>query len=424
MKTHSDWLLRELPHLVASGVLDAAAAERLRAHYAARADGRNRWGRVLFPVLGGLLIGLGSILLVAHNWDDWPRSTRLGLALTPLLLGQLACVWTVLEAPLSRAWREASAAFTALAFAAALALVGQVYHFAGDLDRFLLTCALATLPLVYILDASLAAMLCAGAFTAWAYVMPDPEAPVWMVLVLFALLLPHAGHVMRRDADGLRSVALNAVLIPAFFAAILAGFPNVPRLVLWWLAEAGAILVMLEALRETRAPLWRRPLVLYGGGAVAVAALVGSFPEIWRGWSWYLRPQQLPMVWALLTAGLAWLVVLSFRAWRRGHWLAAMQAFPAVVMALAAPIDSRAPAMALAALLSAYLLVLGLGTFRAGVRHRDAGLATRGLVLIALLVLLRFVDAEWSFTARGIAFVVTGMFFTVATLWLRRRMQG
>ena len=38
--THGRWLREQLPQLVAAGVLDAATAERLRAHYDAEAQGR------------------------------------------------------------------------------------------------------------------------------------------------------------------------------------------------------------------------------------------------------------------------------------------------------------------------------------------------------------------------------------------------
>lgn len=425
MKAHADWLLHELPGLVERGVLDAAAAERLRAHYAGAAAQPGFWGRVLFPVLGAVLIGLGIVLLVAHNWDQLSRGTRLGLAAAPLLAGQLACAWTLLRASSSRAWREGSAAFTALAFAAALALVSQIYHFPGDLDRYLLTCSLVALPLVYLLDASLLAALCAAGFTGWAFASPDRDTSLFAVVGLFALLVPHLWQQARREPQGPRLSLTLAALVPLFFAATLYGLPHLPRLSLWWLAQFGAILVMLESQRAGSVlPLWRRPLAVYGGSATIVAALIGSFPDNWRDWSWSLRPEQLPQAWVFLGAGLAVLAVLTWRAWQRGDRLSALQAFPALLMALVASADSRALAVVLALLLSVYVLVLGLALIRHGMQARQTATATRGLFLITLLVLLRFVDTEWSFTARGIAFMLIGAAFLAVNLWLRRRVRG
>lgn len=422
MKAHTDWLVRELPRLVDAGVVDAPAAERLRAHYAAAAGTQGFWGRVLFPVLGALLVGLGILLLVAHNWDQLSRGARLALAFAPLLAGQLACSWTLLRAPTSRAWREGSAAFTALAFAAALALVSQIYHLPGDLDRYLLTCSLIALPLVYVLDASLVAVLCAAGFSGWAFASPDRGTSLFTIVGLFALLAPHVWGQARREPQGLRLSLLLAALVPLFFAAVLDGLPHLPRLGLWWLAELGAILVTVEALRVRAAlPLWRCPLALYGGSATALAALIGSFPDVWRDGWWALSQQQLPQAWALLGAGLALLAVLAWRAWQRGNRLSAVQAFPALLISVVATTDSRPLAVMLALLLSAYLLALGLALIRHGIQARETGLATRGLFLITLLVLLRFVDTEWSFTARGVAFVLIGTLFIAANLRLRRR---
>ncbi|MEW6169820.1 MAG: DUF2157 domain-containing protein, partial [Pseudomonadota bacterium] len=422
MKPHADWLLRELPRLVETGVLDEAAAGRLRAHYAAAAA-QAGWGRVLFPVLGALLVGLGVILLVAHNWDGYTRTQRLVAAFLPLLAGQFACLWTLLKASGSVAWRESTALFTGLAFAAALALVGQIFHFPGDLDRYLLACGLVALPLVYLLDASLLAVLCAAAFAGWSFAYPRADPSVFAVLALFALLAPQLWRMQRRDAAGLRTALLTAALVPLFFAAVYAALPAISRLGLWWLAELGGLRVMIEALRPGAAPLWRRPLAIYGALGTALAALIGSFPDVWRNWHWATEPTALPQAWLLLGAGLAVLAVLAWRAWRARQRLAAMQALPAFAMAVVAPLESQPLAVALALLFTAYVLVLGLALVRDGMARRDSGAATRGLFLIALLVLLRFIDSDWSFTARGVAFVLVGAAFIAASLWLRRRVS-
>ncbi|MFA5941994.1 MAG: DUF2157 domain-containing protein [Sinimarinibacterium sp.] len=423
MRTQSEWLLRELPRLVDAGVLDAAAAARLRAHYAVATVAQGRWGAVLFPLLGALLIGLGLVLLVAHNWDQLSRPLRLFVAFTPLLLGQLACAWSLLKAPQSRAWHESSSTFCALAFAAALALVGQIFHFPGDLDRYLLTCALLAVPLVYLLDASLLAVLCGLGFFGWAAAAPDRDAQVWTIFGLFALLGPHLWRLARREPDGLRLTLALAALVPLFFAATIAVFWDQARLALWWLAQFGGLLVVVDAQRIGPELSLRRPLAVYGGATSAVAALIGSFPDVWRDQFWTRHADQLAANWAFLAAGLALLVVLAWRAWQRGAHRLALQMLPAALFALAAGIDGRALAVLFALLMSAYVLVLGLATIRHGMQTRQSGLATRGLGLIALLVLLRFVDTEWSFTARGVAFVLCGATFIAVHLWLRRRIR-
>ena len=240
------WLLEQLPALVREGILDADSAERLRARYAMAANGGGV-SRVLLATLGAVLVGLGLILLAAHNWGDWSRATRLTASLAPMLVAQVG-VFTLLRWPaVAGVWREPVAAFAVLAFALALAMVGQIFHLPGDLDRYLLTCAALALPLVYLLHASLAAALYALALLGAVAADGVPSGHPLAVVAAYALLVPHLLRLWREDAAGARFVLLSTLLIPLLFANVLLSLPNVPRLGLWWLAGFGALLVLLDA---------------------------------------------------------------------------------------------------------------------------------------------------------------------------------
>ncbi|MEQ9736440.1 MAG: DUF2157 domain-containing protein, partial [Algiphilus sp.] len=167
MKRGPEWLQQELPRMQAEGVIDAAVAARLRAYCVAHSAPPRRWIWPLFGALGALLVGFGVVLLLAHNWDGLSRGARMLIAFAPLALGQGACLWALMRADSSSHWREATGAFTALAFAAALALVGQMYHLSSDLDGYLLSCALLALPLAYVLRALSVLLLSAAALLGW-----------------------------------------------------------------------------------------------------------------------------------------------------------------------------------------------------------------------------------------------------------------
>lgn len=416
-------MLEQLPLLLREGVIDAASAERLRQHYAPIATtGDGHISRLLFAALGAILVGLGLILLAAHNWGDWSRGMRLGVSLVPLLLSQVA-VYTVLRKPRTEAfWREPTAAFCALAFALALAMVGQIFHLPGDLGAYLLTCAALALPLVYLLHSGLAAMLYGAAvLAAVAADAPFDRHPL-VVVAAFALLGPFLRRNWREHPLAARTVLPLIALLPMLFAAVLMSLADTSRLGLWWLAVFGALLVMLDArFAPTASSLWRRPLAAYGTLAVAVAALLGSFAEAWRG----IPPSasaSLAQAWLLLFSALGFALWLAVAAARQRHWSVALQVLPAVLMSLLVVFDTRPWAPLLAWLLSAVVLVIALAMLREGLHDRHWGAATRGLFLICMLVLLRFLDGDWSFTVRGLVFVITGAAFLAASLWLRRRM--
>jgi len=96
------WLYRELPKLINKGILTDATANRLH-HYYGRAASPNK-KIVLFIIcgtLGALLIGLGIILLVGHNWEQLPRLLRAILSIALLAIGQAFAFWVLLKRPKS-----------------------------------------------------------------------------------------------------------------------------------------------------------------------------------------------------------------------------------------------------------------------------------------------------------------------------------
>ncbi|MCX6996227.1 MAG: DUF2157 domain-containing protein [Kiritimatiellaeota bacterium] len=168
-KQSIQWLYDELPRLVAQGLLTPEADARLRAHYGPVAPARPaRLAVIIFGVLGALLIGAGIILVLAHNWEDLSRPVRAGLSFLPLVLAQGLAAWTMCNRPQSLAWREGAGALLFLMIGASISLVAQTYNISGDRPRFLLTWALLGLPVVYLLNAVVPALLYLWGLTEWA----------------------------------------------------------------------------------------------------------------------------------------------------------------------------------------------------------------------------------------------------------------
>ncbi len=103
---------------------------------------------VVVNVLGALLVSLGIILLVAHNWDDLSRFSKTIFAFIPLLVGQGMCAYTLIKKKNSAAWRECSAVVLFFAIATSISLVSQTYHISGTMSGFLLTWMLLAAPVI------------------------------------------------------------------------------------------------------------------------------------------------------------------------------------------------------------------------------------------------------------------------------------
>ena len=202
------WVLGELPTLLEGGVIDGATAERLRRHYEAAAGPSRNWALTIFGLLGGTLVGLGVILLLAHNWADLSRAARTALAFAPLVAAQLLAVWILRTGKTSAAWREGVGLFWTLAVGSAIALVAQTYHIPGDAGRFALTWMLLALPIVYLLNATGPALVYLAGITFWAIDAQSNGGQALPFWPLAALILPHVVAAARGNPYAARPALL------------------------------------------------------------------------------------------------------------------------------------------------------------------------------------------------------------------------
>ncbi|MGH8442528.1 MAG: DUF2157 domain-containing protein [Nevskiaceae bacterium] len=434
MQKEAAWLLEELTQLIGKEVIDEATAARLRAHYAAaakEAGSRLGWGMILLATGGAALVGLGIILIFAHNWENWTPDVRVGLSLLPLLAGQGASAWALRRG--DRVWSEAAGLFTAIAIGASIALIAQTYQMGGDLPRFLLTWLLLAIPLVYLLDSSAVASLCwllalgwtmAGAH--WMWGRAHEEVPgalrLPLFLILFALPLPHLLRHIRLDPAGARvawmlRTALAAVAIGLVFVGH-SDYRDALFLVYASLAATAALAGQRYFAGVHGA--WGNPLRSVGRFGVFLLAVIATSDDALRELDWPLQSSLLVL--PLVLGGAAgWLAWLEFGA---GDRLLAplLGVFAPVMFLLPLLADSSTP---LAVILAhAYALALAAAMIRTGLTRAQFGLANQGVALIAAMILVRFFDSDLSYVVRGVGFIVTGAGFFVATLWLRRRVKA
>jgi hypothetical protein len=433
MTKEASWLLDELPGLVQKGVVDEATAARLRAHYAAAAGpARLGWGLVLLATGAAALVGLGIILIFAHNGANWTPEVRVGLSLLPLLAGQGAAAWALRNG--ERAWCEAAGLFTALAAGASIALIAQTYQMGGDLPRFLLTWLLLALPLVYLLDASAVAALCwllalgwtvAGGYWWWGFGRSVEDVPgalrLPLFLVLFALPLPHLLRHIRLDRAGARVAWLLRTALVSFAIGLVFVGPrdHADALLLIYASLAAAAALAGQRYFSGVHGAWGNPLRSLGRFGVFCILLVATSDDALRTIEW---PRSTLMLLPLLLGGAAaWLAWQEFRG---GDRLLAPLLGSLALFVWLEPMLMRASVPFTMVLAHLYALAFAGAMIRTGLARSQLGLANQGAALIAALILVRFFDSEFSYVVRGVGFIVTGAAFFAATLWLRRRVRA
>ncbi|NLV39658.1 MAG: DUF2157 domain-containing protein [Candidatus Hydrogenedentes bacterium] len=415
------WLWKELPGLVAAGVMDEETADRLRRHYGppGQAVGRS----LLMGVLAGLgaaCVGLGVILIFAHNWDSLPRSAKTGLAFAPLLFGQALAAWVIVRRGDSWAWREGAAAWWVLSVGACIALVSQTWHIQGELDDFLLTWLVLGIPAAHLLNSSTAIVLALAGILSWtAYQGANGAsslAPLYWTLM--AAVLPHLWWAARRGVAARVAVvtpALAATMIPGLL--IILGKTGVPMAAFGVVSAVTSLWVFLRvsAERETRTG----SLLV---AVLAVTALTMTFRDMHRT-RWF-NADQLDD--AMVTVGVCIaLAALSALTVRRNLSLFGKADIPVLLMvpvtALSWPFAAydlgEIPSLAMNLLVAAAGLSWILLGFRDGLFLR----MNSGLALLAALMACRFFDSDIGLLAKGVAFVGAGAAFLVVNLLAGRR---
>jgi uncharacterized membrane protein len=148
----------DIKELVEEQVISNEVATNIENYYKyKKSDSPNRLFTV-FAVLGSTLVGLGIILILAHNWDDFSRSIKTIFAFGPLIIGQLIVGYTILKKE-STTWKEASSVFLFFAVGASMALVSQIYNIPGNFSSYMLTWILLCTPLIYLLKSNASAIL-------------------------------------------------------------------------------------------------------------------------------------------------------------------------------------------------------------------------------------------------------------------------
>ncbi|WKN43562.1 DUF2157 domain-containing protein [Tunicatimonas pelagia] len=197
-------LRKDLQELREAEVISADTEAQIRQYYRRKSDASGNRLFVVFGILGAILVGLGIILIIAHNWDVFPRSVKTIFAFLPLLVGQGIGVFTLLKRNNRTAWREGGAVSLFFAIGGSISLVSQIYNIPGNLSSFLFTWMLLALPLVYLLRSSVTSLLYiigstyyAVQMSYWSYITP----PAYLYWLLLLLIVPYYYRLHRANPD-------------------------------------------------------------------------------------------------------------------------------------------------------------------------------------------------------------------------------
>ncbi|HEY9048923.1 MAG TPA: DUF2157 domain-containing protein [Ohtaekwangia sp.] len=419
----SKTILKELPELVEANVIPEETADRIRAYYAQKEDPTPNRLIIVFGILGALLVALGIILIVAHNWDDFSKPVRLFFALLPMLAGQVLCGYTLIRKQASVAWRESASAFLFLSLAAAIAIVSQVYNIEGTLAGFLFIWMLLGFPIIYIMQSSITSLLYIIGITWYASELSYfhyPYETAWWYWGFLALVLPHY-YLLYRDRIASNFFTFHSWLLAISVTIVLGMFGN-------WLEEiitlvyinAFCIFILIGQWEKIAARrLINNGFLIVGSLGLISLLLFLSFDVFWEEAGSTRLLHAYPFWISFIGAG-ALLVMLGQKlsfAKLNVKSYAFIAIFILYAIGLGEPFIPQA-------LDNIILFVFGVFTIRDGAQQNRLSVLNYGLLILTALIVCRFFDLDMSFVVRGLLFVLVGSGFFVANLWMVRKRKA
>lgn len=420
------WFLEELPKLREAGVIDSGTEANLQKHYReqlAAAPSPQKYFLLALSIVGSVLIAGGIILLFNYNWDMLSKPTRIAIAFLPVALGAALSFYTLI-AGRSQVWREGSAVLTSAGTAVAIALLSQIYHTGGTLSEFMTLVLLLTLPLIYIFDSvALATLYAAGLFMTLGSWREPTLLP--MAFGLLAGILPFAGWHLLREKSPYRIWMRYLAMVFAVFALAAFGGKYSLGLILYTVCAVFMLASMRP--RDNRERMFRNPwlpasffflLVLLSIGTCAGGRIfdITRHRETSEGILYFWLAE------GGFLLGFALLFIRDYLCKRMDFHRLMM-----LVLILAALLGTlleayEADRIYMRVVLIAYMGVLGVTLLMRGCRETGMLTFNGGLLMCALLIGLRFFDADIGLPTRAIGFIVLGLGFIGANVLFSRKL--
>ena len=404
-------LIKELPELVENEVISQDVATKIERYYLSKInDNPNRLFTV-FGVLGSILVGLGIILILAHNWDNFSKTIKTGFAFAPLIIGQILVGFSILKKK-SQTWKEASGVFLFFAVGSSIAMVSQIYNIPGNFANYMLLWILLCAPLVYLLKSHALALLHLIYATIYAcnYGYAYGGKAPWLFLVLILLLLPYYIKLIQSRSKANITSIFNWLLPLSFVITLGAFITNFDELIfLSYIILFGLFYNLGKLPVFNNLKLRQNGYLVLGSLGTVVLLLIASFRWVWDD---VLRivsfsGKETSLVTVLFVTSLCVLIYLFLKKqvdkFNLFHFIFIIM----TILFFVGLTNDITPTI----ISNILILILGINAIKIGIDKMHFGVLNYGLVIIAALIFCRFFDTNMSFVIRGLLFVIVGIGF-------------
>ncbi len=421
-------ILKDLPELTKAGVITQETANKIKDYYNFKSNSSINRLFIVFGILGALLVGLGIILIIAHNWDQLSRSTKTIFAFLPLLIGQILCFGVLIKNEDGIAWRESATTFLFFSVGACISLISQIYNLSGDLGSFVLTWMLLCLPLIYVMKSSIASLLYIIGITYYAvhtsnFSFQSSESYLYWVLLL--LTFPHYYQLYKLKPSSNFMIFHNWLVPLSLIIALGTVAKTTSELIyIAYFSLYGSFYLIGDTDFFTNQKRNTNGYKIIGSLGTIFLLLILSFDASWEG----LREKEFQLNEIVRAPEFYASTLLTFIAsgllyfHQKNKSVTNIKPISSIfiLFIIAFIIGLFSPISVL--LINIYVFAIGIVTIIEGVKKDHLGILNYGLLIITALIICRFFDTDLSFVVRGVLFVLVGSgFFTTNYLMFKKR---
>lgn len=421
-------LLKDLSELVTANIISQETSEKIQNYYNEKGSKSNNKILLIFGILGALLIGLGIILIIAHNWDNFSKNTKLVFSFLPLIIGQTLSGYSLIKKNESDVWKESSTTFLFFAIGVNISLIGQIYNLHNELSLFVITWMLIFLPIIYLLKSSTGSLLYIIGITFYAcengyWAFPTSESINYWILLL--LIIPFYYLLYKRNPQS-NFFNFHNWLIPLSIIISLGIITN--KFDEFLFVAYFSLFALMQIIGKSKfAQITNSKInsyTFYGSLGTIVILLILSFDWFWKDlqnknfiFSEIIFSPEL--ITSILISVIA--IILFIKNFsKEKNWF--QLTFVIFIIIFLIGIHSSFAVV----LINLVTLAIGILTIRQGANQNHLGILNYGLLIITALITCRFFDTDLSFITRGIIFIIVGIGFFAANFWIlkKRKLNG
>lgn len=411
-------LKKELQELLEAKIIDELTAEKISAFYNKKEIESPNKLMFTFGVIGSLLIGLGIILIIAHNWDDLPKIMKLAIAFLPLLVGLVFCGFAYFNSKNNVGWKESSAVFLMLSLGANISLISQIYNVSGSLSSFIFLWMLLTIPVIYIMDSMIVALLFIIGITYYqietVYGYPKIEDYYyWILLVLF---LPfYLFHFFQNKTSN--AVSFMNWMVPLSITISFGGLAkhNEEWMFVGYMALFGMFyLIGNFSLFSTQKKLTNGYRYIGMIGTIVLLYSL-SFKWFWKNLihedikGWFNSIEFILSILLILINLFLLAIQNKYKSVSNFDYYGSISLWflPIFTLGLSTWIIPMI-------LINIVILSICIYYIYTGIHQKDLSTMNFGLIVLSILIICRFLDSNLSFVNRGLIFITIGLCFFFA----------